>query len=149
LQDCSLTQYDGRSAVLPGEVTEIHVVTLMDFGPAAAHAFSHKSGIGEITNGNKLFSTMVQQPLVSQCLLVFEYLRNISLKNTTLCRIHLDEGSARRTDLYLTTHNTQNRHTSMLPARFEPAIPASDRPQTHALDRAASSSTLLRTFEAI
>ena len=30
--------------------------------------------------------------------------------------------------LYLTTHNTQNRQTSMLPAGFEPAIPASERP---------------------
>ena len=26
----------------------------------------------------------------------------------------------------------------MLPARFEPAIPASERPQTHALDRSAT-----------
>jgi hypothetical protein len=26
----------------------------------------------------------------------------------------------------------------MLPARFEPAVPASERPQTHALDRAVT-----------
>ena len=36
-----------------------------------------------------------------------------------------------------TTHNTHKRQTSMSPAGFEPAIPASERPQTHALDRAA------------
>jgi hypothetical protein len=30
------------------------------------------------------------------------------------------------------------RQTSMPPAGFEPAIPASERPQTHALDRAAT-----------
>ena len=32
--------------------------------------------------------------------------------------------------------------TSMLPAGFEPTIPASERPQTHALDRAASGTCL-------
>ena len=33
----------------------------------------------------------------------------------------------------MTAHNT---HNSPLPAGFEPALPASQRPQTHALDRA-------------
>ena len=35
-------------------------------------------------------------------------------------------------------HNTHNRQTPMPPAGFEPAIPARERPQTHALDRAAT-----------
>jgi len=34
----------------------------------------------------------------------------------------------------MTTHNTHNRQTYMPPAGFEPAIPATDRPQTYALD---------------
>ena len=55
----------------------------------------------------------------------------------TLGRGPLDEWSARRRDLYLTTRNTHNRKTSMLVAGFEPAIPASERTQTHARDRAA------------
>ena len=46
--------------------------------------------------------------------------------------------SARRRDLYLTTHNTHNRHTSMPPVGFEPTIPASEWPQTYALDRAVT-----------
>ena len=50
----------------------------------------------------------------------------------------LDEGSARRRDLYLTTHNTHNRQTSMPSAGFVPEIAASEHPQTHALDRAAT-----------
>ena len=50
----------------------------------------------------------------------------------------LDQGSARCKDLYLTTSNTLKRQTSMTPEEFEPATPASDRPQTHALDRWAS-----------
>jgi hypothetical protein len=56
----------------------------------------------------------------------------------TLGKTPLDEGSARRTELYLTAHNTHKRQTSMPPAGFEPAIPESGRPQTHVLDRLAS-----------
>jgi len=36
------------------------------------------------------------------------------------------------------THNTYRRQTSMPPAGFEHAIPASELPQTHALDRVAT-----------
>ena len=39
--------------------------------------------------------------------------------------------------LYLTTHNTHKRQTSIHPAVFEPTIPGRERSQTHALDRAA------------
>jgi hypothetical protein len=42
------------------------------------------------------------------------------------------------TDLYLSMFNTHKRQISMPPARFEPAIPASERPQTHAFVRAAT-----------
>jgi len=60
------------------EVTEILVhVTLLEFGPAEAHACGRKSGIKEIMKGSKLvFSSMAQQPLVSQGLLVVEELRS-------------------------------------------------------------------------
>ena len=54
-------------------------------------------------------------------------------RRTTVGRTPLDEWSARRRDLYLTTHN---RQTSMPPVGFEPTISASERPQTYALDRA-------------
>ena len=36
------------------------------------------------------------------------------------------------------THDTHNRQTSMPSAGFEPAIPAGERLQTHALDRSAT-----------
>jgi len=55
-------------------------------------------------------------------------------RRTTVGRTPLDEWSARRRDLYLTTHNTHNRQTSLPPVGFEPTIPASERPQTYALD---------------
>jgi hypothetical protein len=41
--------------------------------------------------------------------------------------------TARRRDLYLTTHDTHNRQTSMPSTGFEPTTPAGDRPQTYAL----------------
>jgi len=52
----------------------------------------------------------------------------------TLGRTPLDEGSTRRRELYVTIHITYRRETSKIPGGFEPTIPASERPQTHALD---------------
>jgi hypothetical protein len=59
-------------------------------------------------------------------------------RRTTVSRTSLDEWSARRRDLYLTTHNTRNRQTSMHLVGFELKIPAGGWPQTHALDRATT-----------
>ena len=59
-------------------------------------------------------------------------------RHSTVDRISLDELSARRRDLYLTTHNTHNRQTSMPPVGFEPTISAGQRPLTYALDRVAT-----------
>jgi len=56
-------------------------------------------------------------------------------RRSTVGRTPLDELSARRRDLYLTTYNTQKRQAFRPPAGFETAIPASERQQTHALDR--------------
>jgi hypothetical protein len=53
--------------------------------------------------------------------------------HTPIGRTPLDEWSARRTDLYLKIRNTHHRQPSRTPARLQPAIPASVRPQTHAL----------------
>jgi hypothetical protein len=56
----------------------------------------------------------------------------ITLRHATLGRTPLDQWSARRRDLHMTTHNTVKRRKSIPSAGFEPAIPASERPQTHA-----------------
>ena len=61
---------------------------------------------------------MAPEPLVVQGFLIIED--------------PLDEWSARRRDRYLTTHNTHKKRTIMLPVGFEPAIPASQRPQPQA-----------------
>ena len=62
-------------------------------------------------------------------------------KRTTVDRTPLDEWSARCKDLYLTTHNTHNRQTSMPPAGFEPTISVGEWPQTYALHRATMGPT--------
>ena len=48
-------------------------------------------------------------------------------RRTTVGRTPLDEWSARRRDLYLTTHDTHNRQISMPPVGFEPTISAGER----------------------
>ena len=48
-------------------------------------------------------------------------------RRSTVGRIPLDERSARRRDLYLTTHDTHNRQISMPPVGFEPKISAGER----------------------
>jgi hypothetical protein len=51
-------------------------------------------------------------------------------RRSTVGRTPLDEWSAHRRDLYLTTHDTHNRQISMPPVGFEPTISAGERPQT-------------------
>ena len=50
-------------------------------------------------------------------------------RRTTVGRTPLDEWSARRRDLYLTTHDIHNRQISMLLVGFEPTISAGERTQ--------------------
>jgi len=73
-------------------------------------------------------------PPLGQALLIHE----VSRSRTTVGRTPLDEWSARRRGLYLTTHNSHKRQTSILPVGFEPTVSAGERPQTYALDRAAT-----------
>ena len=47
---------------------------------------------------------------------------------STVGRTPLDKWSARRRDLYLTTHDTHNRQISMPPVGVEPTISAGERP---------------------
>jgi hypothetical protein len=62
----------------------------------------------------------------------------ITLRHTALRRTPLDERSARYRDFYLITSKIHERQTFSLTAGFEPIIPVSKRPQTHALDHAAT-----------
>jgi hypothetical protein len=48
-------------------------------------------------------------------------------RRATVGRTPLDEWIDRRRDIYLTTHNTHNRQTSMPPVGFEPTIAVGER----------------------
>ena len=58
-----------------------------------------------------------------------------TLRRSTVGRTPLDEWSARRRDLYLTTHDIHNRQISMPPVGFEATISAGERPQAACLLR--------------
>jgi hypothetical protein len=75
-------------------------------------------------------------PPVGQGLLIIEASRSHS--DTPQSVGLLWTGDQPDADLYLITHNTHNRQTSIPSAGFEPAVPASERPQIHALYRAAA-----------
>ena len=59
-------------------------------------------------------------------------------RRITVGRNTLDKWSARRTDLYLTTHNTHNRQTTMPPGR----IRTHNHSRRAALDRAATGTSI-------
>ena len=63
-------------------------------------------------------------------LLIIQASHSHSVRRTTLGRTSLDEWSDQCRDLYLTTHSTHKRQTSMPLAGFEPTIPANERPYT-------------------
>jgi hypothetical protein len=62
----------------------------------------------------------------------------ITLRHITFGRTPLDEWSVRCRGLYLTTHNTHKETDIHAPCGIRTAIPASEQPQTHALDSTAT-----------
>ena len=88
---------------------------------------NEKYCIRKLQNGVYLFTFMARQPPAGLSLLSVEVSRSHS-ETPQLGRTPLDEWSALRRNLYLTSHNTDKRQTSMPPARFEPAMPASELP---------------------
>ena len=106
------------------------VVPVLHYGIISTHIF----GIHKITFFFFLWRCGPTRAVASS---FFRFLDHTQ-RRTTVGRTLLDEWSVRRRDLYLKTHNTRNRQTSMSPVGFEPTISASERPQTYALDRAAT-----------
>ena len=81
--------------------------------------------------------TTVCPPLTLRLLMphIYIYMEHLFLvfldhtqRHSTVGRTPLDEWSARRRHLYLTTHDTHNRQISMPPVGFEPKISAGERP---------------------
>jgi len=76
----------------------------------------------------------------------FTRLLDHTQRRTTVGSTPLDEWSARRIDLYLRTHKSHNRQTSMPPVGYKPTISAGERPKTFALDRAATGTGFLQEY---
>ena len=108
--------------------------------------------IGNINRTSRSWNAYVKGINMKSSLIIFFFCRdspqwarassftrflNHTQRRTTGGRTPLEEWSARRRDLYMTTHNTHNIQTSMPPVGFEPTISAGERPQTYVLDRAA------------
>jgi hypothetical protein len=74
-----------------------------------------------------LFFSLALQPIAGYGLLVHEIFDHTQ-RRATVGRTPLHERLAHRRDLYLTTHSTHNRQTSMPPVDFEPTIAAGERP---------------------
>ena len=102
----------------------------------------HLKSLDETISFNCLFFCLflVQQAPPTQWARASSFKRFLdhTQRPTTVGRTSLDEWSARRRDLYLTTHNTHNRQTAVPRMGFEPTISAWERPQTYALDSAAA-----------
>jgi len=108
-----------------------HVCCFFWFRAAQCCYFSYLKRY-KFTNG--YFFLVALRPNAGYGLLIREVLDH-TRRRTAVGRTPLDKWSARRRDLYLTSHNTHKRQTSMPPAGFEPTISAGERPQTYALDR--------------
>ena len=87
-----------------------------------------------------------RSPVAGFSLLVFSRFLHHTQRRATVGRTPLDAWSIRRRDLYLTTHNTHNRQTSMPAVGFEPTISAGERPKTYALDRAAIGTGMFNSY---
>jgi len=82
---------------------------------------------------------MARQPLVGQGFLIAEVPRSHSDSPHSLGLLWTSDQLVAETSTSHNTHNIHKKQASMPSARFELAIPASERPQTHAsLDRAAT-----------
>jgi hypothetical protein len=85
-------------------------------------------------NGNFLWFVSPDEPNLPHC---WRFV--ITLTNThAISSTFLEEWSARSVNLYPKTHDNYKRQTYILPAGFEPAIAASELPQTYALDRSVT-----------
>jgi hypothetical protein len=71
-----------------------------------------------------IFLSLAQQPPVARASSFTRFLDHTQGR-TTVGRTPLDEWSAYRRELYLTTHDSHNIQTSITPGRLEPTIPAS------------------------
>jgi hypothetical protein len=118
---------------LPKSVTPLLIVAVLDFvlKPSLLSHWSMKNK----KKTNIIFFLCLFDPTRARA--SFWRFLDHTQRSTTVGRTPLDEWSARRRYLFMTTHNTHNRQTPTSPVGFEPTISAREQPQIYALDRAA------------
>jgi hypothetical protein len=89
-------------------------------------------------NGIAFFYPMAQQPLVGKGRLIIQASRSHSDTHHSLYDSSGRVISPKQRSVPDNTQHSQEKKKSMPPVGFEPAIPASERPQTHAWHRAAT-----------
>jgi hypothetical protein len=94
-----------------------------------------------LTPRSNFFCQRRNSPPVGQRLLIIEASRSHSDTPHSVGLLWTSDQPDAGTSTW--QHNTRKRQTSMPSMGFEPAIPASERPQTHALGRAATGSGYL------
>ena len=109
-------------------------INLVSWSNTAGPMLSDPHRVGPWINGNIQDYTEART-LTLRRLMSYIYMEHpflMFLDHTQRCstvgRTPLDEWSARRRDLYLTTHDTHNRQISMPPVGFKPKISAGERP---------------------
>jgi hypothetical protein len=136
----STYKFEITAAILITNILEILRVQFMERGCQGVRKWKEKRlGTTAVVNErNCICFLCAPVPTAPEPLRYWGF--TIILRHTTLGRTPLDKWSAGRREPYLTTHNTHKRHTFVLLAGFDPAIPVSEQPQTHALDRATTGS---------
>jgi hypothetical protein len=107
----------------PPDMQQFHKYVLLSWFVAAVWVLSE---FGKFLSFPFFWTLLPSHCSCSGLLLHLITLSDTHTHTHTLARTTLDQGSARRRDLYLTIHNTHNRQTAMPPPEFEPAIPVSE-----------------------
>jgi hypothetical protein len=134
---CLTTLVDASSAISANNSLPLDCVTCGNVS-SNRHFWAHCGTVYRIHNQNincisNFFLFWRDSRQWAKVFLFLRFLYHTQL-HTTLGRTPL----ASDQPWYLTTHNTNNRQTSMSPMRFEPTISGDERPQTYALDCAAT-----------
>jgi len=88
---------------------------------------------------------MVRQPILGQGLLIVEITKSHSDTPNSAGLLRTSDQPDAETSAWK-KHNIHKRQTSKFPVWFEPATPASERPQTYALESADTGICYLRYY---
>ena len=110
LQFSFLSKYDSTASVWVSWVSDVNIYIYI-------YIYSSPGAAQPIVG---VYFTSLYRALASSRTRLLDHIQ----RRATVCTTPLNELSVHRRDLYLTTHNTHNRQTSMPRVGFEPTIAA-------------------------